>query len=969
MLSAECRRARRDRTAVSLAARGGLTLARTCRFVPGTSIALRAFMAAGTVRFRRRSSVLLASLVAAIGFVAANCGSDSGSPGSGPPANQGADGGTAPLDATTNPTPGKDAQPGGPQADVETDAPIIPGTDAGGLPPSNRVDINMGVTPWKFLISSDPTGAQAPTFDDSAWADVGIPHTWNDADTFVNGESGGGTMVGGVNWYRKHFTLDSSYASRRVLIEFEGVHVGAQVYVNGTFMPGNSDVVANAQATHVVGFIPFVLDVTKLVQFGGADNVIAVRVSMNGGGVQADGGIQSGAFFEDPGFSEVFRFGQADGGIFRPVYMHITDPVHIPQNVYAVLDTWGTYVGTVSASATSAAIRIQTNVENDGTSDATATVTMEIVDAKGNIVSSNASTGTVPAGKPPVLFDQTANVANPTLWYPNNSPYGTPYMYRVWHVVQVNGQVVDAVQSPLGIRTITWNTNLPVINGHPMYLQGAAGRYDYPALGTAVPEEQQWRDVQLLAAAGGNLWRPGHSTSSPEFVNACDALGVMIVQPSGEGEGAFSAGALAQPTSSPAPQPADREALKAELHRDMIIRDRSHPSILSWEADNGPIVPAFATQLQGIVNQWDFIAPRAQADRTPNPDAGLILGCTLTGCELGVKSAYPNNPAWGAEYWGRQSARYAYDYEIQFVAEFLDNWRRSRNSNAFGIAQWYLAETPGEAGSFLEGPSGAQVRSFGSSMTDFNRIPKLLYYAYQAGWVPYATKPVVALAHHWNRSGAVTVNAFSNCPKVRLSLNGTAIGTDQTPNPLGTATNVASDLTEQSTVLPMEVSWPNVTWAAGTLRADCVDSGGQLVSGAFDQRVTAGAADHIVLTAAPPVARPDGTSFQIQANGTDAAFILATVVDAQGNWVPTASNPVTFAVSGPGTYRGGSDQLVTAGQPQTYHSPGDPELNAEGGMCKVAVKAQFTAGTVTVTATSPGLTSGSTTFTVSPVTP
>jgi beta-galactosidase len=915
---------------------------------------------------RRRLPPGLFSFVAAgVVVIAASCGNGNKTSSSGPPGTTGVDGGGG--EGGTPPTEDGSAPSGG--GDAEPDAPIIPGTDAGGLPPSNRVDINMGVTPWKFLISSDPAGAQAPSFDDSTWADVGIPHTWNDADTFVNGESGGGTMVGGVNWYRKHFTLDSSYANRKILVEFEGVHIGAQVYVNGTFMPGNISVAADSQATHVVGFIPFVLDVTSLVQFGGADNVLAVRVSMNGGGVQEDGGLQSGAFFEDPGFSEVFRFGQADGGIFRPVWMHITDLVHIPQSVYATLHTWGTYVGTVSASATSATVRIQTNVQNEGTTDQTATVTTEVVDAKGNIVTSNALTNDLPAGKPPVLFDQTATIANPTLWYPNNTPYGTPYMYRVWHIVEVNGTIVDAVQSPLGIRTITWNENLPIINGHPMYLQGAAGRYDYPALGTAVPEEQQWRDLQLLVAAGGNLWRPGHSSSSPEFVNACDALGVMIDQPSGEGEGAFSAGALAEPTNLPAPLPADREALKAELHRDMIIRDRSHPSILMWEADNGPIILSLAAQLQGLVDTWDFIAPRAQADRTPSPDAGLVLGCTLTGCEMGVKSAYPNNPAWGAEYWGLQSARYAYDYQIEFVAQFLDNWRRSRNSNAFGVAQWYLAETPGEAGDFIEGPSGPQVRSFGSSMTDFNRIPKYLYYAYQANWVPYSTQPIVKLAYHWNRSGAVTVNGFSNCPQVQLSLNGTQIGTNQTPNPIGTATTVASDLTEESTVLPAEVTWQNVTWATGTLRADCVDATGALVAGAFDQQITAGNPDHIVLTVAPPVVRPDGSQFQIQANGTDAAFILATIVDAQGNWVPTYTNPVTFSVTGPGTYRGGSDQLVTANQPQTYHSPGDPELNAEGGMCKVAVKAQFTPGTVTVTAASAGITSGTTTFQVYPVTP
>lgn len=262
---------------------------------------------------------------------------------------------------------------------------------------------------------------------------------------------------------------------------------------------------------------------------------------------------------------------------------------------------------------------------------------------------------------------------------------------------------------------------------------------------------------------------------------------------------------------------------------------------------------------------------------------------------------------------------------------------------------------------------GPQVRSFGSSMMDFNRIPKFLYYVYQAAWTPYSIKPVVALAHHWNRSGAVTVNAFSNCPKVRLSINGAAQG-DVAPNPPSASKGASADLTETATDLPFQAVW-NVTWAAGTLRADCVDANGQVVPGASNQRVTAGAPNHIVLAVEPPLVKPDGETFSIQANGTDAAFVLATVVDAKGNWVPTASNLVTFAVSGPGTYRGGSDQLVTAGKPLTYHAPGDPELMAEGGMCKVAVKAQFTPGMVTVTATSPGLGMGTASFAVAPVAP
>ena len=114
------------------------------------------------------------------------------------------------------------------------------------------------------------------------------------------------------------------------------------------------------------------------------------------------------------------------------------------------------------------------------------------------------TTGNFPSTATP-MFSQQITVNNPTLWYPNNSIYGTPYMYTVNHIVSVNGVVVDVAQSPLGIRTITWNTNYPIFNGHPMNLWGGSGRYDYPGLGSSVPEEQQWRDLSLLAAEGGNI--------------------------------------------------------------------------------------------------------------------------------------------------------------------------------------------------------------------------------------------------------------------------------------------------------------------------------------------------------------------------------------------------------------------------------------------------------------------------------
>ncbi len=879
------------------------------------------------------------------------------------------------------------------------------------VPLSQRMTINLAAGVPQY-ISDSSSGSAAPqshwwyensktspsyssqTFvesgDSSAnWQQVGLPYDANITRTFINQTSGGGqgSLTGNDNWYRLHFKVDAKYAAQKFMLNLEGTHTGVQVYINGTLLPGISQVATDAKATHVVGFVPVVVDLTPYLHADGStDNVIAVDVS------------RGSSWFEQPNFSGAFRFGQAMAGLFRNVYLYVTNPVHIPVNVYSNQKTWGTYVGTVSevpaatgtAIAASAVVEVQTNVLNESTTTQQVTLTTQIVDAAGNVVvTAPPMTQSVPPMTPATfpssatpMFQQQITVQNPTLWYPNNSTYGKPYLYRVYHIVSVNGVVVDSVTSPLGIRTITWDANFPYFNGHAHYLWGGSGRYDYPALGSSVPDEQQWRDLAQFAASGGNIWRPGHSTSSEEFVAAADAYGIMIDQPSGDGEGSFN---------NPS---ADDSQLKQELHRDMIIRDRSHPSILDWEMDNGGNNITLATQLNNLGLTWDSIAPRQQASRAYSPQYAFIDECDGAGCEDGNKQQNPNNPAFGAEYWDNVGTGrgLAWDYELAFANGYLNDWRNGRANNTFGMAQWYFADTPGEVALYAEYQNNSNmtnyVRSLGYSMVDQNRFPRLLYYIYQANWTPYSIKPVVALAHHWNRAYEYTAgtpiqeNAFSNCPAVRLLINGVAkdpvtgaVLADQVPNAWNIATNNALD--QNVTTMPGQVHWM-VNWAPGTVAAQCIDGNGNPVVGAADTRTTAGAESKIVLTVVPNVAKPDGSSFQWTSNGSDAAFVVAQVEDAQGNLVPTAADNVTFTVSGPATYMGGTQQLVADpavtnyyqdafsnanssvvnGVPYAFfHSPGDPELNFEGGLQKIALRSTFAPGTVTVTATAPGLAS------------
>jgi beta-galactosidase len=851
------------------------------------------------------------------------------------------------------------------------------------LIPSKRVTINMGQQPWSYEVGQDPVGAQNNNFSDSKWQTVGLPYSADQLFTFTNERSGGGAgdSAGNPAWYRQHFTVDKQYASSKVQVVFEGVNTGAQVYINGTLIPGTQ--IFAPQATHLVGFLPFICDLTPYLNFGG-DNVIAVRAARNAN------------WFSNPGFAQGFRFGMGDLGIFRNVMMYITDKIYIPENVYSGSKAWGTYVATDAASDDSATVHVQTNVMNESAVPQDVTLTTQIVDADGRIVASQQTDQTITASSHasplPVLFDQVLTVDKPILWYPNNSPYGKPYMYKVFHTVTMNGVVIDSKQSPLGIRTVTWDQNVVYINGKMQKLFGASGRYDYPGLATSVPEEQKWRDLTQFTAMGGNLWRPGHAAESEEFVNAADALGVMVVQPSGDGENGFS-----DPCGPTAKMTCEQEALKLELHRDMIIRDRSHPSILAWEDANGVTLPAFAQQVAAVAKQWDYLGGdgpiggvkggHAQSDRSGGDaqfaNNGDFMSCSGEGCEIGVKRGIPSRPAWGAEEWGPGSLSYDHDHEISMAAKYIDSWSEGIDAKVFGFAQWYFADSPGEDGQYTEPEIDADhsiERSIGDSMVDFERNPRLLYFIEAANWRPFRDakgkiyKPVVKLANTWNRTGNIQVNAWSNCPFVRLSVNGVRQGQDQVPNPSSSRADNDSDFvsTEQTTKLAAQVHWM-VAWQPGTAVASCVDEAGAVVndpvSGApvTDALTTAGTPDHIVLENVSNVIRPDGTKFQVTANGSDIALVAAKVVDANGILVPNANDLLTFSVSGNATYVGGTVQLVDPTKPHSYHAPGSPELPAEGGRQTIAIRSQFTAGVVTVTATSPNLKSATTSFNIYPI--
>lgn len=762
------------------------------------------------------------------------------------------------------------------------------------------------------------------SLDDSTWEQVGLPHCYNENDTYLNATTGERCWRG-VAWYRKHLFLPSSYEGKRILIAFQSVNIGATVYVNGHAIAGNTRVPQPGVVTHVGSSLPWVVDITPWVRTG-QENLLAVKVSN-----------AKNTFFTWPQFAENEGFGQAMGGIVTPVYMHVVNAVHIPLNAYSPMERWGTYQGTVSADDRRAVCRWLTQVVNDGGQPRRIELRTTVRNHRGRKVLEFTQRQVLQAGST-ARFDHTDSILNPTLWYPVGME-GTPYLYTVERKVYADGHLADSHTEKMGLRTVAWDENYCYVNGKICILRGFGNRNIYPGLGAAVPEAFQWADIRRIAQCGGNVLRVGHQCPFPAAFEACDALGVMLIANSGDNEWALK----------------DEPALtyKREYDRDMMYAFRNHPSVIVWESNNGlayegvKYLPRYTRE---IAEQVDFIAPRIVLNRDGFPpewekEKNIVVGYTN---RYEKQAGYPslNTEVYGTNWSGNPSwciARDDYDNEKAFAAFYVQNYLDDLRNKAAGWINWMLAETYGEGYTiYLNGRRNQ--KSLGSCAMDGNRLPKLTYRIYEnALWVPFDKRPGVALQSHWNYSGVQDVDAWSNCPQVELLLNGRSLGI-VTPD----------SLTRRCT-------WKAVQWEPGEVKAVGLDFNRRPVCS--DVIRSAGEPHHIQVSVEPLGNDADGRPFVLRANGSDAFVVTAKIVDADGNWCPQADNVLHFEVEGEGVYKGSYNFYVTEGKPLTYHAPGDHELQAEGGLMRVAVRSTFTPGSIKVRVSSPRLIAGEATTT------
>jgi beta-galactosidase len=734
-----------------------------------------------------------------------------------------------------------------------------------------------------------------PEYDDSAWRGVDLPHDWAVELPFENGPElpdHGAKPLGrsypetSIGWYRRVFDLAPADLGRRVGVEFDGVFRNAMVMFNGHYVGENAS-----------GYAPFRFDLTDLVKVGGR-NVLTVRV---------DATLSEGWFYEG-------------AGIYRHVWLTKTDPVHVRQ--------WGTCVRS-SVAGDVATISLSSEVDNESEKAQSCRVKWQVMDGHGKEV----ATAQVGAQKTQAwesnTFESRASFPNPRLWSIED-----PQLYRVITTVEGDGVVTDRHETTFGIRSIRFDADRGFfLNGKPVKIKGTCNHQDHAGVGAALPDRLQYYRIERLKGMGCNAYRTSHNPATPELLDACDQLGMLVM-----GETRMFA--------------STSEGL-SQLER-MIRRDRNHPSIVIWSLGN-------EEPEQGSARAGRVASSMKRLARKLDPTRGVTIamnggwgkgvsavvdvqgfnyagaggnGGADTGKNIdGFHHKFPLQPTVGSETGSEYSTRgiYVNDKEKGYVSAYDVNYPGYTTSSE----GWWKVydERPFLSGGFFwtgfdyrgePSPYSWPCMSSHFGAMDTCGFPKDNYFYYQAWW---SGDPVLHLFPHWNWEGwegrEIDVWCHTNLDSVELFLNGASLG-------------------KQKVERNSHLQW-KVKYARGVVEARGSKAGKVVLT---DRRETTGAPAKIVLL-------PDRK--KIAADGEDVAVATAQVADLQGRVVPMASSQISFKIAGPGRLIGVGNGDPSCHEPDNPAQPNAATRSAFNGLCMALVQTLKQPGDIRVEASSPGL--------------
>jgi beta-galactosidase len=740
-------------------------------------------------------------------------------------------------------------------------------------------DLNFGYGQADFTKTGEFKFAKAG-FDDSDWRSLHLPHDWAVELPFVHDDSGSGdnpprshgykplgrrypeTSVG---WYRREFEIPASDVGRRIWVEFDGAFRDLLVFVNGCFVGRSNN-----------GYIPFRFDLTDFLVYG-AKNYIVLRV---------DASLGDGWFYEG-------------AGVYRHVWLLKTDAVH--------LGKWESVVrSTVDGKV--ATLHLSTIVENEKDRAQEARVKWTIVDACGATVATAETPERLIEDAGSAAFRITAKLTNPTLW-----SVEAPNLYSAIVTVESGGKILDGEQFSFGVRTVAFDADKGFfLNGKSLKIQGTCNHQDHAGVGAALPDRLQWFRLAVLREMGCNAVRTSHNMPTPEWVDACDRMGMMMMcetrQLSSSAEG----------------------MRQLEV---MVKRYRNSPSVIIWSIGNeenqlqGPMAEQGARIAAAMVRRCHELDPTRVVSAAVNADnrRGVSDAIDLVGFNyhLDFPDAFhkdnPTRPIFGSETSSAVSTR----------GEYMTDWQRNVVDSYHGVYElpelwWkFYGGRDWTAGGFAwtgfdyrgePSPFGWPSVSSNFGIVDLCGFPKDYFYYYKTWWRP---EPLLHLFPHWNWHGRedkeISVWVHSNLDEVELLVNGNSVGVQKVPH-LG------------------HLEW-KAKYEPGVIEARGSKNGKVVL---IEKRETTEEPASILLTT-------DRT--EIDADGEDIALLRVEVLDRQGRPVPTANNKIGFRVSGDGVLVG-----VGNGNPNCQESDKEPRRSLFNGLAQVIVQSTKEPGSIEIEA-------------------
>ena len=783
---------------------------------------------------------------------------------------------------------------------------------------------------WKFTRGDVPE-AVAPSFDDSGWQTVSVPHDWaiygpfdrkhdlqnvavtQNFETEASVKTGrtGGLPYMGVGWYRTTFQTP---ADKHVTLQFDGAMSEARVYVNGQevcFWP--------------FGYNAFHCDVTGLLATDGTPNTLAVRL---------ENLPQSSRWY--PG-----------AGLYRKVRLVLTDDVHVP--------VWGTHLTTPHVSEAYASVKLLTTVE--GADGREVRIVTELIGPDGKVAATKDHTRRMNAG---IAFEQNFLVEHPKLWSPE-----TPHLYRAVSRIYVEGKQVDEYTTRFGIRSIAVVADKGfVLNGKVRKFRGVCNHHDLGPLGAAINEAALRRQLTLLKDMGCDAIRTSHNMPAEELVELCDEMGfMMMVEPFDEWDIAKCENGYHRFFN----EWAERDMVN------MLHHFRNNPSVVMWSIGNevptqceaeGYKVAAF---LQGICHREDPTRPvTCGMDQVTcvlnNGFATLLDVPGFNYRTFRYQEAYrllPQSVVLGSETASTVSSRGVYKFPAlpKKNATYPDHQSSSYDLEAcswsnvpdedLALAEdypWTMGQFVWTGFDYLGEPSPYDTNAWPNhsslfGIIDLASLPKDRYYLYRSLWNKEAH--TLHLLPHWTwpgREGQVTpVFVYTDYPEAELFVNGKSQGR------LRKLTAAESKALEGKDSLALQrrfrLIWDKVVYEPGELKVVAYKTSGDTAD--IKTVRTAGKPHHLELV-------PDRT--QLKADGKDLSYITVRVVDKDGNLCPADSRLVRFSVKGAGSFRAAANGDATC--LDLFHLP---RMHAFSGQLTAIVQSGEQGGNIEIEAKAPGV--------------